>query len=87
MPTIEIHISEEQLQRLDEKVRARGFDRTTYLDRLIREDLDALPLSQILAPFRKQVEDSGIVDDQLDALFQEAREEAWQQQQGTVQKT
>ncbi len=38
-----------------------------------------------LAPFRQQVEDSGITDEELDKLFEELREEAWQENQSVCQ--
>jgi hypothetical protein len=38
---------------------------------------------EILAPFRQSVAESGMTDEELDALFQEAREEVWQQWQQT----
>ena len=43
-----------------------------------RERIDALankPFDEILAPFRAEVEGSGMSDDELDALFTQARRE------------
>ncbi len=36
-------------------------------------------LDEILAPFRCEVEESGITDDELDALVEEARKEIYQE--------
>lgn len=44
-----------------------------------RERIDLLaekPFDEILAPFRRNVEDSGMSDEQLDDLFTTARKEA-----------
>lgn len=44
-----------------------------------RERIDLLaekPFDEILAPFRRNVEDSGMSDNELDALFSNARKEA-----------
>jgi hypothetical protein len=44
-----------------------------------RDRIDLLaekPFDEILAPFRRNVEDSGVSDDELDGLFTDARREA-----------
>src|ERR1051326_9637882 len=44
-----------------------------------RDRIDLLaerPFDEILAPFRRNVEDSGISDEELDGLFTDARREA-----------
>jgi hypothetical protein len=44
-----------------------------------RDRIDLLaekPFDEILAPFRRNVEDSGVSDDELDGLFTAARREA-----------
>ncbi len=37
-------------------------------------------IDEILAPFRKQVAESGMSEDELDAFFQEVRQEVWDEQ-------
>lgn len=37
---------------------------------------------ELLEPFRRQVQESGLTDDELDKLFDEAREEVWREKQG-----
>jgi len=44
-----------------------------------RDRIDLLaekPFNEILAPFRRNVEDSGVSDEELDSLFTDARKEA-----------
>ena len=43
------------------------------------EQLAEQPFSVILAPLRRDVEASGMTDDELEALFQQARQEAAQE--------
>lgn len=38
---------------------------------------EGLSLDELLAPFRRQVEMSGLTESELDRLFEEAREEAF----------
>lgn len=45
-----------------------------------------LPSDEALGPFRRQVAESGISDDELLALFEEMREEAYQQKHGHSSK-
>jgi len=40
-----------------------------------------------LAPFRRQVEESGMTDDELGDFFEEVREEVWQEKHGRPNKT
>jgi hypothetical protein len=81
--TLEVHgVPEELVRKLDDRLREVGKDRETYMIDLIERDLNAPTLSEILEPFRKQVAESGITDDELDQLFQEAREEVYQARVG-----
>jgi hypothetical protein len=48
-----------------------GSKRRNRIDLLAEKSFD-----EILAPFRRNVEDSGMSDEALDALFSEARKEA-----------
>ena len=80
--TIEVtDISEETLRLLDERVRQHGGDRAEYLRHLLDQDLHSLTLSELLAPFREQVAESGMGEDELDQLFMEVREEAFLERQ------
>ena len=80
--TIEVTgIPEETLRLLDERVRQQGVDRGGYIRHLLDKDLHSPTLSELLAPFREQVAQSGMSEEELDQLFEEAREEAYQERQ------
>jgi hypothetical protein len=83
MPVIEIPLSEELLQRLDERAReVGGKDRAEYIRSLIQRDVEGnSSLDEILHPFRQEVKASGMSDEELASLFEDAREEAWQERQ------
>ncbi|HLK59553.1 MAG TPA: hypothetical protein VKU00_23525 [Chthonomonadaceae bacterium] len=81
--TIEVTgISEETLHLLDERIRQQGGDRSEYIRHLLNKDLHSPTLSELLAPLRQQVAESGMSEEELDQLFLEAREEAYQERQG-----
>jgi hypothetical protein len=80
--TIEVTgIPEETLRLLDERIRQQGGDRAGYIRYLLDKDLHSPTLSELLAPFREQVAESGMSEEDLDQLFAEAREEAFQERQ------
>jgi len=94
--TIEVRgIPDDLLKLLDERVRQAGGDRTEYILKLIQKDLletpsqsheDARPhadmtFEELLSPIHKQVKESGITEEELDDLFEEIREEVWQEKQ------
>ena len=75
--------------KVEESVRSQatkeGKPLTDYVESLVeegsrrRDRIDLLAeksFDEILAPFRQSVEDSGMSDEALDALFTEARKEA-----------
>lgn len=72
---------------LRERARANGEDASAYAARLIKDALSTPSVDELLAPFRKQVEQSGITDEQLDQLGETLRDEVWQEQQATSAKT
>lgn len=81
MYTLAVKIPHPLLDRLDEKVRQTGDDLDDYVQALLMTDIQSLILSEILAPFRQEVKESGISEDEFTALFEEAREEVWQEKQ------
>lgn len=79
--TIEITgLTFETLKALNDKARGSGKTAEQYARRLIEVGVSAaetmlpeMTLDEAMAPFRRQVEESGITDDELDELFMEAR--------------
>lgn len=69
------NVPADKMQVLIDKAVASGMTPEEYALRLIVAGL-APPeptFDEILAPFRRQVEESGITDEELDALFMQAR--------------
>lgn len=70
-------VPEEMLHKLDARVRERGGDRDEYIRSLLDRDLRGPTLTELLAPFRSQVAESRAGDEELEQLFEDAREEAF----------
>ena len=94
-----ISLAPEKEQKVQELAAARGQNVADYLHQLIEKDLQeanehSLPPSpadmktfdEIVAPFEKAVEQSGLTGEELDAVFRQAREEVWQEKQGKTGK-
>jgi hypothetical protein len=81
--TITIPLSDEEQRRLAERAARNGRDLADYVHLLIERDIgEPGAVDQTLAPFRRQVEDSGMTDDELGDFFEEVREEVWQDKHG-----
>jgi len=78
--TVVLELKPDIEEALQKKAKANGFEVNVYLEKLIEKDVDQVKtLDEILAPFRREVEESGISDAELDALVEEAREEIYQE--------
>ena len=68
--------------QLRERAAAQGQDLVQYIHRIIDRDITAAPtLDELLAPLRREFAASGMTEDELDALVEEARQEVWQEKQ------
>ncbi len=86
--TITIRLSDEEQRRLSERAARNGRDVAEYVHLLIERDIqEPSAVDQALAPFRREVEASGMNDDVLGDFFEEAREEVWQEKHGGPGKT
>ena len=84
--TITIDLSPEQERRLAERAARAGQDVTGYVHHLIDRDIDAESLDALLAPVRRDFEQSGMTDDDLAALVEEVREDIWREKHGRPSK-
>lgn len=77
-----IKVPDETKSALEQRARERGYsDVTKYVERLISTDLlAAKSFDEILAPIRKTFQETGTSEDELDSIFEEAREEVYQKQ-------
>lgn len=75
--TLEIpNVPPDQMKKLAEKAAESGKTPEEYALELIVTALDSgggLTFDQILAPFRQEVKESGLTDEELDELFRRAR--------------
>ena len=58
-----------------------------YIHQLIDRDIQAESLDAILAPVRRDFEESGMTDEDLAALVEEVREDIWREKHGRPSKT
>ena len=86
--TITIDPKPDEERWLSERAARNGEDVGSYIHRLIAREIQApaTTLDQVLAPVRRQFEESGMTDDDLAALVEEVREEIWQERHGRPSK-
>lgn len=75
--TLTINLPKEIGMALENKAKTRGTGLAEYVEDLVTKEAHSPSIDEILAPFRRQVEESGITDDELDELFTEARKEVF----------
>jgi hypothetical protein len=82
--TITIMLPPDTERKLVERAKRSGQDIETVARQLIERGVTAdATLDEILAPFRRQVAESGISDKELTALFEEARGDVYRAGQGS----
>ena len=59
-----------------------GLSAEAFLAELTERFLTSHRIDATMAPFRKQVAESGMTEDELDEFFEELRQEVWDEQQG-----
>jgi hypothetical protein len=87
MMTITISLSPQQERRLAERAAQAGQEIAAYVHQLIDRDIQAENLDAILAPVRRNFEQSGMTDEDLTALVEEVREDIWREKHGRPSKT
>jgi hypothetical protein len=73
---LKITVSEDTKLALEQRARERGYSEVSrYVERLISTDLlAARSFDEILDPIRKTFQESALSEDELESLFQEARD-------------
>jgi hypothetical protein len=85
--TITISLTPDQEKRLAERAARAGQEVAAYVHQLIDHDIQAENLDAILAPVRRNFEQSGMTDEDLAALVEEVREDIWREKHGRPSKT
>lgn len=75
--SISIPLSPDAEAKLHERAKAAGEDITSFAARVFHEAITAPSIEELLAPFRKQVEESGMSDGQLDQFYEGLRDKVW----------
>ena len=73
--TLTLDLADNDAQRLAEKARAAGIDVQTYVERLVRAAATSPPLDEVLRPVREEFHASGMSEDELGDLLEEAKHE------------
>ena len=91
MANITLQLRPETEQKLREKATLRGQTLEAYLQQLAEREaassngspapIGKPSLDELLLPVRQRFADSGMTEDELAALVEEAREEVWQDKQ------
>lgn len=97
---IPITLRPETEKELRKRAAESGLSLNQYLEQLIEGVLSGangsqapapppakLPSDEALAPFRREVAESGMSDDELRAFFEELREEVYREKHGRPSKT
>ena len=80
--TVKLSLTPEEERMLVARATEKGQDVADYLHTLVEEDLKRAPaLSEILAPIHEEFRQSGMSEDELSTLIEEAREEVWEEKQ------
>ncbi len=85
--SISIPLSPDAEAKLRERAQAAGEDITSYAARVLDDALTTPSVDELLAPFRKQVDDSGMTDDKLDDFYEGLRDKVWDEHQAKRAKS
>jgi hypothetical protein len=84
---LQVSLSPDAEKALRERASASGEDVGSYAARLLKQALSSPSADELLAPFRKQVEESDLTDGQLDQLGEELQREVRQESAAQKSKT
>lgn len=77
--TLTINLPKDVGAALENKAKMSGRDAAEFIEDLVTKEVNSPSLDEILAPFRRQVEESGITDQEFDEFVEEIREEIYQE--------
>jgi uncharacterized phage protein gp47/JayE len=79
---VSLELNTETIEKITRAASCVGQDIPTFLQNYLKQSFagESMPhrsLNEILAPFRAEIDQSGLADPQLDALFTQARDGAF----------
>ena len=83
---ITVELSEETERILAARAAKAGVTLETYAATILIREAEKKTFAEILTPFRREFEESGMTDEEFGALIEEAREEIWQEKHGYPSK-
>ena len=85
--TLTIELKPEMEAKLKNRAVALGFEVDDYVENLIEKELDKpKTLDEIFAPVRREFEESGMTEDELDDLIYQARREVYAEKKARENK-
>jgi hypothetical protein len=78
---MKLKLSKEAGEKLVQRANESGRDLAAVASDLVERAVTQPTVDEVLAPFRKQVADSGMSEQELAAFFDEVREKAFQERQ------
>jgi predicted metal-dependent phosphotriesterase family hydrolase len=75
--TLTINLPRDVGTALENKARVSGKDSAAFVEDLVAKEVNSPTFDEILAPFRQNVKESGMTEEELDTLFTEARREVF----------
>lgn len=78
--TLTINVRENTKAILEQKAKSHGKDFAEYVEELLEKDADRpKTLDEILAPLRRNFAESGMSEEDLDALIESERQALWEE--------
>ena len=79
---LRLRLSQKARQKLVRQAALCGQNLDAYASNLLEHAITQPSADELLAPFRKQVAESGLSDEELDALHEGLRNKVWSVKQG-----
>jgi hypothetical protein len=78
---MKLRLSRQASEKLTQRGAESGRDVADVASELVEQAVNRPTVDEVLAPFRKQVAESGMSDKELDAFLEGVREKAFQERQ------
>ncbi|HEY3243833.1 MAG TPA: hypothetical protein VGM03_10825 [Phycisphaerae bacterium] len=83
--SLKVRLSKQAEAKLAERAAASGQRVGEYASHILEHAAASRSIDEILAPFRRQVAESGMSDEELEQLFEQLRDQVWRERQGSAQ--